>query len=59
MLRWLGYGTKQVWVVNSELRIVQVYQSPTNIATFAELDYLEAADILPGFRIALVELFEL
>jgi Uma2 family endonuclease len=59
VLRWLSYETKQVWVVNSELRIVQVYRSPTDIATFTELDYLEAADILPGFRIALVELFEL
>ena len=59
VLRWLGYGTKQVWVVNSKLRIVNVYRSPTDIATFTELEYLEATDILPGFRIALVELFEL
>jgi Uma2 family endonuclease len=57
--QWLGYGTKQVWVVNPKLRIVQVYQSPTNIETLIELDYLDGADILPGFRIALAELFEL
>jgi Uma2 family endonuclease len=57
--QWLGYGTKQVWVVIPKQRIVQVHQSPTNFATFTELDYLDGDDILPGFRIALAELFEL
>ncbi len=57
--QWLGFGAKQVWVVNPKLCTVTVYRSLSDSTTISEQDYLDGADILPGFRIALKRLFEL
>jgi Uma2 family endonuclease len=56
-LRWLGYGTKQVWIVNPKDGTVTVHRSPADSKTFSGSDNLEADDILPGFRIPLERIF--
>ena len=56
-LRWLGYGAKQVWIVSQKDRTVKVYRSPEDVTTFAGSDYLEAQDLLPGFRLSLDWIF--
>jgi Uma2 family endonuclease len=54
---WLTAGAKQVWVVSPKLRTITVYRSLTDITTLSEKDTLEGADLLPGFRLAVTEVF--
>jgi Uma2 family endonuclease len=54
---WFGYGVKQLWVVNEKNRTVTVYRSPSDASTFSGSDYLEAQDLLPGFRLSLERIF--
>ena len=56
-LLWLSYGAKQVWVVNPKDHTVRVHRSPTDTTTFSGSDYLEAPDLLPGFRLSLDRIF--
>jgi Uma2 family endonuclease len=55
--QWLGFGTKQVWIVDPKLWTVTIYRSLTDIVTFTRGEYLEAPDLLPGFRISLERIF--
>ena len=55
--RWFGYGVKQLWIVNQKNRTVTVYRSPSDATTFSGSDYLEAQDLLPGFRLSLDRIF--
>ena len=54
---WLSYGAKQVWIVNRKTRTVIIYRSPDDATTFSGSDYLEAQDLLPGFRLSLDRIF--
>ena len=56
-LRYLGYGVKQVWIVNPKDRTVTVHRSATDSETFSGDDYLEAPDLFPGFRLSLDKIF--
>lgn len=55
--RLFSVGTKQVWIVDLKHRTVAVYRSESDITTFSGSDYLEAPDLLPGFRISLERIF--
>jgi len=55
--RWFGFGTKQVWIVNLKQSTVTIYRSESDMTTFSGSDYLEAPDLLPGFRISLDRIF--
>jgi Uma2 family endonuclease len=55
--RWLEFGTRMVWVVSPRLRTVTVYRSLTDIVTLTEKDVLDGGDVVPGFRIAVSEIF--
>ena len=55
---WLGAGTRMVWVVSPKLRTVTVYESLVDVVTLTEKDQLEGGDVIPGFRIAVVKIFE-
>jgi len=55
--QWLGFGTKQVWIVEPRDETVTVYRSETDIRTFSGSDYLEAEDLFPGFRLSLDKIF--
>lgn len=55
--RWFGFGARQVWIVDPKHCTVTVYRSPSDTTVFSESDFLEAQDLLPGFRISLEKIF--
>ena len=54
---WLDAGTKMVVVVNPRQRSATVYRSPSDITALAEADILDGADVVPGFGLAVREIF--
>ena len=54
---WLDAGTKMVVVINPQQRSVTVYKSPSDITALTEADVLIGGDIVPGFRLAIREIF--
>ena len=57
ILQWLGFGTRQVWIVDPKHSTVTIYRSETDATTFSGSDYLESQDLFPGFRISLDQIF--
>jgi len=57
VLEWLGFGCRAVWVVSSSLQTVTVYRSLTDIVVLTEKDTLDGGDVVPGFQIAIAEIF--
>ena len=53
---WLDAGTKMVVVINPRQRSATVYKSPSDITALA--DVLNGGDVVPGFELALREIFE-
>ena len=56
--QWLDYGTKQVWIVNPKNETVTIYRSSGDTTSFSDEETVEADDVLPGFRIAVKEIFK-
>ncbi len=56
--RYLRAGTKLVWIVDPFDRAVNEYRLESLRRTFFEKDELEGADVLPGFKLKVSELFE-
>ncbi|CAN5755386.1 Uma2 family endonuclease [soil metagenome] len=54
---WLDAGTKMVVVVNPRQRSVTVYKSQSDITVLSEDDVLDGGDVVPGFELALREIF--
>jgi Uma2 family endonuclease len=54
---WLDAGTKMVVVINPRQRSATVYKSPTDITALAEADVLDGGDVVPGFELAVREIF--
>ncbi len=57
VLEYLAAGTRSVWVVDPPTRSVTTYRSRDEIRLLTMADELEGADVLPGFRLPLSELF--
>jgi Uma2 family endonuclease len=56
---WLRAGTRLVWLVWPRAEQVEVWQAESGpAATLGHGDWLEGGEVLPGFRLALVEVFE-
>jgi Uma2 family endonuclease len=55
---WLHAGTSQVWVIDPQTKSVMVYRSAREVAALTEADTLSAPDLLPGFALPVVEIFE-
>jgi len=55
--QWLEAGCPAVWVVAPERRTVTVYEGPARIATRTAADELTCDELLPGFRLAVAEIF--
>ena len=55
---WLAYGTRLVWVVWPQSRTVTVYTPDGATRTLGDTDELDGGEVVPGFRIAVAELFE-
>jgi Uma2 family endonuclease len=55
---YFGAGTRLVWLVDPKKRTVRVFVSPTSFTTLAVGDTLAGGVVLPGFQLAVRELFE-
>ncbi|MBC7910164.1 MAG: Uma2 family endonuclease [Pyrinomonadaceae bacterium] len=54
---WLEAGARLVWVVNPKPKTVTVYRSLTDIDVLTEKDTLDGGEVVPGFQIAVAEIF--
>jgi Uma2 family endonuclease len=57
VLDYLDAGTRMIWVVDPGPRIVTVYRSRDEIRILTGAEELDGGDVLPGFRVPVVELF--
>ncbi len=55
--RYFGAGTRLVWVVYPQSRVVYVYRAPNEIEVLEESDNLSGDPVLPGFSIKVAEIF--
>lgn len=55
--QWLESGVRTVWVVSPKIHTVTVYRSLTEIVVLTEKDTLDGGDVVPGFQIAVAEIF--
>jgi len=58
VIDWLDAGTQMVVIINPRKRFVTVYRSRTNITLLTENDTLDGADVVPGWHIAVHDLFK-
>jgi Uma2 family endonuclease len=57
-LAWLDYGVRLVWVIDPRARLVTVHRPGDVIGLVrGEKAVLDGADVLPGFRVTLDDLF--
>ena len=56
--QWLGYGAKQVWIVDAKHETVTTHRSLREATTFASGETVEADDLLPGFKVAVADIFK-
>ena len=56
---YLAAGARCVWVIDPEAEAVVVYRSLLLPRTLTETDLLDGEDVVPGFRAAVLELFEI
>jgi Uma2 family endonuclease len=57
VLEWLAAGTQMVVVVNPRKRTATVYRSHSKITILTEEEVLEGADVIPGWQIAVRDIF--
>lgn len=55
--RYLSHGVKQVWIADPDLRTVTVHRGEGESTHFNVKQELTAEPELPGFRVAVIELF--
>jgi Uma2 family endonuclease len=55
---YFHYGVQVVWVVAPEERQVYVYDAPTQVRILTVQDELTGGEVVPGFRLPLVHLFQ-
>jgi Uma2 family endonuclease len=55
--QWLDAGCSLVWVVDPQVRTVAVYRSRGSTGVVGAAGELSGEDVLPGFRLALADLF--
>ena len=55
---WIRYGTRLVVVVEPDRRRVVVHRSDKDVQILSEDDVLDGGDVVPGFELAIRELFQ-
>jgi Uma2 family endonuclease len=55
---YFASGVRRVWVIYPPFAKFYVYDSPESVRILKRSDILEGGDVLPGFRLALSDLFE-
>ena len=56
-LDWLDAGTRMVLVVDPRCQTVTVYRSSSNIVVLSEDDAIDGADVVPGWKLPVREIF--
>lgn len=59
VLEYFQAGVRLVWKIYPVLEIVHVYESFTSIRVLSGADAIEGGEVIPGFRLPLVDLFEI
>jgi Uma2 family endonuclease len=54
---YFAAGVDQVWEVDPDARQLSVYTTPTDCRILGAGDVLDGGTVLPGFRLALADLF--
>lgn len=54
---YLTHGTRLVWVLDPGARTLTIHRPDRTPRILAEQDEIDGEDVLPGFRLALAELF--
>ena len=57
VMEWLDAGTRMVVVVDPRKRTLTLYRSRDEIRVLTEADVLDGADVVPGWRVAVKDLF--
>ncbi len=57
VLEYLESGSRLVWVVDPRTRSVTAYRSKDDVRVLTQGDTIDGADVLPGFRLPVSELF--
>lgn len=57
IVEYFASGTRLVWLVEPETRMVHVYRSPQHVEVLGTADDLDGGDVLPGFRCPVQRLF--
>jgi Uma2 family endonuclease len=55
---YLAIGVRLVWVLNPKTRSAHIYRPSSEVRRIREGDTLDGEDVLPGFAVAVKELFE-
>ncbi len=55
---YFAIGVRLVWVADPATRTVYAYRSLTDVREFSQADTLPGDDVLPGFSVPIVDLFE-
>ena len=55
---YLQAGVSLVWVVNPQVRVIQVYRGDGSVTLLHEKDDLDGEDVLPGFHCRVGDLFQ-
>jgi Uma2 family endonuclease len=55
--QWIGYGAKQVWIVDPKHETVTIHRRLADSVKFEVHQTLEADELLPGFRMAVADIF--
>jgi Uma2 family endonuclease len=56
--RWLNVGTRMIVLIHIHQRTVRVYRPGTDPTVMTEDDVLDGADVVPGWRVPVSNLFE-
>ncbi len=54
---WLAAGTRIVWVVDPEKKLIRIYRPNRQPEALRVNDQLLGEDVLPGFQVAVAEIF--
>jgi Uma2 family endonuclease len=58
LAEYFAIDVKIVWIIDPQLEQVHIYRSPEQMRLLRKQDTLTGEDILPGFSIALTEIFD-
>lgn len=58
LAEYFAIGVQMMWVVDPQLEQVHVYRSPEQVKLLRKQETLAGEEVLPGFEVALTEIFE-